>query len=200
MADNLQQTVVLVKPDGVKRALVGAIIARFERAGFKMIACKMIWVDKTLVAKHYANDKKYLRGVGEKTLADYKKYGLDPGEQLGTKDPLEIGKLVRKWNMDFISAGPVVAMIWEGPNAIEQIRKIVGHTFPSTAQPGTIRGDFSIDNTYMSNTLKRSVKNLIHASGDAKEAEFEIKLWFKEDEIYKNYKRVDEDLIYGELI
>lgn len=198
--DILQQTVVFIKPDGMKRALAGSIIARFERAGFKMIACKMIWVDKTLVGKHYADDEKYLKTVGEKALEDYKKHGLDPGEHLGTDDPLEIGKLVRKWNMDFVSAGPVVAMIWEGPNAIEQIRKLVGHTFPSAAQPGTIRGDYSIDSTYMSNTLKRSVKNLIHASGSLKEAEFERKLWFKEGEIYKNYKRVDEDLIYGEVV
>jgi len=198
--DNLQQTVVLIKPDGVKRALVGPIISRFERTGFKMIACKMVWVDKTFVGKHYVDEESYLKSVGEKALEDYKKYGLDPGEHLGTIDPVEIGKMVRKWNMEFITAGPLVAMIWEGPNAIEQIRKIVGHTFPSAAQPGTIRGDFSIDSTYMSNTLKRSVKNLVHASGSEKEAEFEVKLWFKEGEIYKNYKRVDEELIYGELV
>ena len=196
----MQRSVVLIKPDAVKRALAGEIIGRFEKAGFKMLACKMIWVDKTLVSKHYPDDKAYLKSIGEKTLADYKKYGIDPGEHIGTIDELEIGKLVRQWNMDFISAGPVIAMIWEGPNAIEQIRKIIGHTFPSAADPGTIRGDYSIDSTYLSNTLKRSVKNLIHASGNEKEAKLEIELWFKKEEIYAKYKRVDEDLIYGKIV
>jgi nucleoside-diphosphate kinase len=194
--EHTEQTVVIIKPDGVFRALVGEITMRFEKAGLKLVACKMVHVDADLVGKHYRDDEDYLRSVGEKSLENYKKYGFDPGEHLGTKDPVEIGRIVRGWNIEFLSSGPVVVQLWEAPHAIEIVRKIVGFTFPQVAPPGTIRGDFSMDSPFLSNTLKRPVKNLIHASGDKKEAELEKKLWFREDEIHA-YKRVDEDLIYG---
>jgi nucleoside-diphosphate kinase len=103
---------------------------------------------------------------------------------LGTDDPVEIGRMVRNWNMDFLSSGPVMAMLLEGPDAVIIVRKLVGHTFPSEALPGTIRGDFALDNAYLSNLQKRTTQNIIHASGDKDEAEFERKLWFKEEEIY----------------
>lgn len=181
----IDQTVVLIKPDGVRRAIVGEILTRFERVGLKIAAAKLIWVDKTYVGKHYRDDKDYARSVGEKTLENYKKYGLDPKENLGTKDPVKIGQMVREWNMEFLSSGPVFAMLLEGPDAISIVRKIVGHTFPSEALPGTIRGDYSFDSAYLSNIAKRSTQNLIHASGSRQEAEFEKKLWFKEEEIYE---------------
>lgn len=189
-----EQSVVLIKPDGVKRGLVGEITRRFERAGLKIVALKMVWVDKDLVGKHYANKEDYLISVGEKTLKSYQEYGRDPQEELGTMEPLKIGQLVRKWNMEFLSSGPVVAMLWEGPGAIEIVRKIVGSTFPASAPPGTIRGDFSFDSTFLSNERKRTVRNLIHASGNREEAEFERQLWFQEKEIYA-YKRLDEEMM-----
>jgi nucleoside-diphosphate kinase len=92
--------------------------------------------------------------------------------------------MVRMWNMEFLSSGPVFAMLLEGPNAVMIVRKIVGHTFPSEAMPGTIRGDFSFDSAYDSNLQKRTTRNIIHASGSVKEAQFEKKLWFKRGEIY----------------
>jgi nucleoside-diphosphate kinase len=190
----MEKSVVLIKPDGVKRGLTGEIILRFERAGLKIVALKMVWVDKDLVGKHYTDKKSYLLSVGKKTLESYKKYGKDPKEELGTKDPLEIGKLVREWNMEFLSSGPVVAMLWEGPSAIEIVRKIVGSTFPVSAPPGTIRGDYSFDSAQFSNASKRTVRNLIHASGDAKEAKFERQLWFHEEEIY-DYQRSEEKVM-----
>lgn len=188
----MDQTVVLIKPDGVKRGIVGDIVSRFELVGLKICAAKLIWVDKTTVGKHYKNDNAYHKNVGEKTLANYEKYGLDPSENLGTGDPIKIGKLVRKWNMDFLSSGPVFAILLEGPGAIEAVRKIVGHTFPSEALPGTIRGDYSIDSAFNANVGKRTVQNLIHASGSKEEAGFEKKLWFKKGEIY-SYKRSNEE-------
>lgn len=180
----IEKTVVLVKPDGVKRGLVGEIISRFEKVGFKIVSAKLIWVDKTLVGKHYKDDNEYHKIVGEKCLENYQKYGIDPNENLGTKDPVKIGKMVRQWNMDFVSSGPVFALLLEGVNAVEIVRKIVGHTFPAVALPGTIRGDYSHESPLTSNIEKRSVYNLIHASGNPQEAEFERKLWFKEKEIY----------------
>ncbi|MFC1710126.1 nucleoside-diphosphate kinase [Patescibacteria group bacterium] len=177
-------TVVLIKPDGVKRGVMGDIISRFEKVGLTISAVKMIWVTKTHVGKHYTSDKKYLKSVGDKTLENYKKYGYDPLERLGTKDSIEIGKIVRKWNMDFITEGPVLAILITGPRVVEIVRKIVGSTFPFDSQPGTIRGDYSFDSAHFADQEKRAVANLIHASGTKEEARFERKLWFKEEEIY----------------
>lgn len=179
-------TVVLVKPDGVRRGVVGDIISRFEKVGLRILASKMIWVDATHVGKHYQDDNNYHKAVGKKLLENYKKYGLDSRENLGTKNPLKLGKMIRGWNMEFLSSGPVFALLLAGPGAVEVVRKIIGHTFPLEAQPGTVRGDYSIESSFSSNTQKRSVYNLIHASGSKEEANFERKLWFREKEIY-NY-------------
>jgi nucleoside-diphosphate kinase len=179
-----EYSVVLIKPDGVRRKIVGDITFRFERIGFRLAAAKLIWVDSTLIGKHYRDDRDYHRSMGERTLENYKKYGLDPGEKLGTSDPVKIGKLIRKWNMEFLSSGPVFAMLWEGPDVVSIIRKVVGSTFPSESLPGTIRGDYSYESPILANSQLRSIENLVHASGSKKEAEFERKLWFKEDEIY----------------
>ncbi len=181
----MEQTVVLIKPDGVKRGIIGEIATRFERVGLKIVAAKLAWVDKTHIGKHYKDDKSYLISVGKKTLENYKKYGLDPGEKLGTQDPVKIGKLIRKWNMEFMTSGPVFAFLLEGPGAVEVVRKIVGHTFPAEALAGTIRGDYAFESAYLANSEARTVRNLIHASGDRREAEFEKKLWFKKEEIYR---------------
>jgi nucleoside-diphosphate kinase len=188
----MERTVVLIKPDGVKRGLIGEIISRFEKAGLKIVAMKLIWVTQTLVGKHYKDDDNYHRGVGERTLANYKEFGLDPNEKLGTDDPVEIGRLVRKWNMEFLSSGPVVAMLFEGYEAVRIVRKIVGSTYPSESPPGTIRGDYSLESPKVANTQGRTIRNLIHASGNIEEAEFECKLWFREKEIYE-YKKVGEE-------
>jgi nucleoside-diphosphate kinase len=193
MKDNafVEQTVVLIKPDGVKRGLVGEILSRFERAGLKIVSMKMVWVEEDFVGKHYRDDNDYHRSVGEKTLENYKKYGADPNESLGTTDPVEIGRKVRRMNMDSLTAGPLMAILLEGWNAVEIVRKMVGHTFPQVANPGTIRGDFSIDSAMVANLAKRATQNLVHASGNHQEAEFERKLWFKEKDIYK-YRLVGE--------
>ena len=182
----MEQTVVLVKPDGVRRKVVGEILSRFERVGLKLIAAKLIWVDATHAGKHYRDDIAYHKSVGEKTLENYEKYGLDSKENLGTKDPVKVGQMVRRWNMTFLSSGPLFAMLLEGPQAIALVRKIIGFTFPFEAAPGTIRGDYGIDSAYQSNLEKRTAENLIHASGSKEEAVMERKLWFKEKEIY-NY-------------
>jgi len=186
-----EKTVVLIKPDGIARSLVGEIITRFEKVGLKIVAMKMIWVEKDLVGKHYSDNTEYLKSIGEKTLQNYEKYGLDPNESLGTKDPVKIGEKVRGMNMEFMSSGPVLAMLLEAPGVVELVRKMVGSTFPQAATPGTIRGDYSYDSAYNSNVSKRTVRNLVHASGNVEEAEFERKLWFKETEIYK-YKILSE--------
>ena len=192
----MDRTLVLVKPDGVKRGISGEVIVRFERAGLKIVGMKMIHVDKELVAKHYPESRtELLKGIGEKTLKTYKEFGKDVAKELGTDDPLKIGKMVNKWNMDLLSSGPVIAMVLEGNHAVENVRRITGATLPNFAAPGTIRGDYSIDSPVLANERKRPVKNIIHASGNKEEAEYEIELWFTKKELY-SYKRADEDVMF----
>lgn len=180
-----EQTVVLIKPDGVKRKLVGEILRRFERVELTPVAMKMVWVKEDFVGKHYRDDKVWYKSVGDKLLAFYEENGKDVGESLGSNDPVELGKMVRNWLFEYITSGPVVAMLLEGPHAVELVRKLVGGTYPLTAAPGTIRGDFFYDSPFLANFGKRSVMNMVHASGSVEEAEFEKKLWFKKEEIYK---------------
>lgn len=192
----IERSLVLVKPDGVKRALVGEIIGRFEKAGLKIVALKMVWVDKAHVSKHYPDARtELLQAMGEKSLKTYEKYGLDAKEILGTTDAIEIGTMINKWNRDFLSSGPVVAMVLEGIHAIDNVRMITGNTLPSFAEPGSIRGDYSIDSPALANTRKRAVHNMVHASGNPAEAEYEIDLWFKPNELH-DYKRSDHDVMF----
>jgi len=193
----LQQTVVLVKPDGVKRGLVGEIISRFEKAGLKIVALKMVWIDKEMAFKHYGFNDEWYENVGKKLREFYQQQGFDPGEEFNKMTNRQIGEMVQRWNVDYLTEGPVVAMLLEAPGAVEIVRKIVGSTFPRQAPPGTIRGDYSFDSPLLSNLKRRSVHNLIHASGTPEEAKIERELWFKEKEIH-SYKRVEELLMLGE--
>ncbi|RJP47567.1 MAG: nucleoside-diphosphate kinase [Armatimonadetes bacterium] len=191
----MEQTLVVIKPDGVMRGLAGEIIQRFEKVGLKLVASKMLKVSRELADKHYPLERReFIEGMGNKTLENYKSLGIDPVKELGTADAYEIGKVIREWLADAIMEGPVVAMVWEGPHAVELVRKLTGSTLPLLAVPGTIRGDFSFDSSYLANTNKRPIKNMIHASGNVEEARFEVPLWFQSSEIY-SYKRVEEDVM-----
>ncbi|OGM77174.1 hypothetical protein A2210_00695 [Candidatus Woesebacteria bacterium RIFOXYA1_FULL_40_18] len=183
--DFFETTVVLIKPDGVKRGLVGEILSRFERVGLTIVALKMVRIGRDHAKKHYpVSRREWIKNIGERVLETYKEYGRDPREDLDTLKPMEIGKKMAGWLVDFLTEGPLVAMLLEGENAINTVRKIVGHTFGDKALPGTIRGDFTNERGYVGFVYKRSTHNLVHASGNKEEAEFERKLWFKENEIY----------------
>jgi len=185
----MERTLVILKPDAVKRGLMGEIIKRFENVGLVIVAVKLLTAKRDLVEKHYPAAREELWvGIGNKTLNNYRDLDMDPKESLGTDDPKEIGKMVRVWLMDYIMEGPVLALVLQGPHAVELTRKITGHTLPLVALPGTIRGDFSYDSSYLANSNKRPIKNLIHASGNKQEADYEIPLWFSKDEIHE-YKR-----------
>ncbi len=188
-----EQTLVVIKPDGVMRGLTSTILERFEKVGLKLVAAKMVKVSRELAEKHYPHDREELwSGIGQKTLDNYEAMKVDAKEMLGTNDAKEIGAMVRVWLLDYIAEGPVFAVVLEGAHAVELVRKICGHTLGISALPGTIRGDFSYDSSYLANTGKRAIKNLIHASGNVEEAEYEIPLWFTKEEIV-SYKRTDED-------
>ena len=189
----IERSLVLLKPDAVKRGVVGEILHRFERSGLKIVGAKLVNVDEKLAIKHYPNSKEWKITVGERTIADCKKYGIDLKKNIGVTDPLEVGELVKKWNVEFLMSGPVLAFVFEGVHAVERVRSLVGPTVPVLASPGTIRGDFSLDSAIAANKRKRAIFNLIHASGSTDEANKEIKLWFKPKEIL-SYKRIHEDL------
>jgi len=163
----IQRTLVLIKPDGVMRGLVGEVIKRFENKGLKIIGLKMVCIDKEFAAKHYTEDISKRRG-----------------------------EKVRSMLLDYITEGPVVAMAIEGVDSINVVRIMTGDTEPSKAMPGTIRGDFTHHSFHYADGKEMPVKNIIHASGNAEDAEKEILLWFSIDELY-DYKKTDEIFHYG---
>lgn len=179
-----ERTLFLIKPDAVKRGIVGEIIQRLEKVGLKIVAAKLITPNDELASKHYpAADVSWLENIGKRTIDDCVKYGIDVKESMGTEDPIEIGKLVVGWNENYLKSGAVFAFVLQGFNAVERLRSIVGNTVPVKANPGTIRGDYSLDSAISANIEKRSIANLVHASGTIDEAKHEIDLWFKPEEI-----------------
>lgn len=174
----LERTFAMVKPDGVSRGLVGEIIISFERAGLKILALEMRRATADLVEKHYPSSDEWFMTVGGKTLKGYSELGVDVVAELGTDDRLRIGKMVKSWLADYITSGPVVAMVLEGESAIANVRRLCGNTLPVFADPGSIRGRYCIDTPVAANAEKRPVYNVIHASGDQEEARNEIGLWF----------------------
>ncbi len=190
-----EQTLVLLKPDAVARGLSGQIIARFERAGLKIVAMKMVHPTPEMADGHYAGPDEWIEGMGQKTLDSFEQFGMDVEEVLGTNDPFKIGSMVHSWLVDYVSSGPVIAMVLEGVHAITAVRRMIGFTIPARAEPGTIRGDYTIDSNTISSLEKRSTKNLVHASGDPEEAAQEIAYWFDPEEIV-DYRRAGEDAMF----
>jgi nucleoside-diphosphate kinase len=174
----IEDTLVLIKPDAFKRGLSGEIISRFERTGLTLKEMKLTKPARELVEKHYSDDEEWLKSIGEKTIKTYEKYSLNLKDDLGTENALEIGKTIRKWLIQYVTSGPVIAIVFSGNHAIEVVRKLVGNTVPIFAELGTIRGDYSIDSPDLADREKRSIQNLVHASGNIEEAKKEIALWF----------------------
>lgn len=190
-----EKTVLLIKPDGVKRGLVGEIVSQVEKRGLKIIALEMIQATKDQIDEHYPKDEKWIRRLGVKTLKNYKDFSFDAKKELGTEDPLKIGKMVRGWLMDYLTSGPMIKMVIKGIHAIDMIRKLVGESMPSEAEMGTIRGDFSVDDATAANRDKRAIRNIVHASETPEEAAREISFWFAPEDIY-DYKRAEEDIMF----
>ena len=187
-----EKTFVLIKPDGVKKGLIGEIIKRFEQRDLKIVALEMFQPSEKQMDDHYPKSEAWIRRLGQKSLATYQKYALDPVKTHGTDDELVIGKMVRKWLVDYMYSAPLVRMIVEGVHAIDMVRKIAGPTMPYLADMGTLRGDFSNDSPAVANNEKRAIMNLLHASETPEEAEHEIAHWFGKNPALK-YKR------YGEI-
>lgn len=186
-----ERTLVIIKPDGVQRSLIGEIISRYERVGLKLVALKMMVPTPEHIETHYTLDPEWRRVTGEKRIKAAKEQGKVPPSE----DPLEITAQVLVRLRKYMTSGPVVCMIWEGAHAVSIIRKITGGTEPRTSDVGTIRGDYVLDSYEMSDIDDRSVRNLVHASGSVEEAENEIKHWFSKDEIIK-YNLVQDKILY----
>lgn len=186
-----ERTLVLIKPDAVMRGLIGVICQRFEQAGLKIVACKMVFPTRKLLDGHFPKSEDWVRGMGEKTLETYREYQIDPVEILGTADALAIGQKIKEWNYRYLTLGPVMAMVLEGIHAVDTVRKLIGHTLPYKAAPGTIRGDFSINAPDLANVVGSACKNLVHASGTIEEAEQEIANWFNTAELVA-WQRTDD--------
>jgi nucleoside-diphosphate kinase len=185
-------TYVMIKPDGVRKGLIGEIIKRFEQRDLKIIALEMFQPTRAEMDKHYPKDEKWLTRLGGKTQSTYEKYGYDVKNDFGTNDLFKVGKVVRGWLIDFMISAPMVKMVVQGVHAVDMVRKIVGPTMPYLAEMGTIRGDYSADSAISANVDRRAVYNLIHASETPEEAKHEIQHWFGKKSVFK-YKRFGMD-------
>jgi nucleoside-diphosphate kinase len=157
-----ERTLVLLKPDAVQLAVIGELLSRFEKAGLKIIGLRMVWADDELAQRHYTED-----------LANRR------------------GEAVRRQMLDYLVEGPVVAVCLEGIEAIDVVRKIIGSTEPKSALPGTIRGDYAHVSLAHANANDIASKNLVHASGNAEDAAYEIPLWFCDADLH-SYKNIHD--------
>jgi len=160
----MQQTLILLKPDAIQRGIVGEITSRFEKAGLKLVAVKMIEPDSQHYHEHYETIGKVISRRGQDVFDD---------------------------NLEFMSSGPVIAIVLEGVEAVSLVRKMVGGTEPKSSAPGTIRGDYAHMSYDHANENRVGIPNLIHASGDEEEAKLEIALWFSIDELHQ-YQTLSE--------
>lgn len=199
MANNKKQrsikeelTYVMIKPDGVRKGLIGEVIKRFEQRDLKIVALEMFMPTEKQIHDHYPKDEAWIRRLGQKSLSTYEKYGIDPKKELGSNDEFEIGKMVRQWLVSYMISAPLVKMVVQGIHSVDVVRKIAGPTLPYKAEMGTIRGDWSIDSPAVANSEKRAVMNILHCSETPEEAAHEIEHWFGKSPIH-TYKRFGVD-------
>lgn len=185
-----EQTLVIIKPDGVQRSLMGEIIRRIERTGLKFVAMKLTIPEADQCWKHYNKNDEWFLKKGARVTEDRKAHGL-PIE----KEPIEYGKDIIKANVDFFTSGPVLAFVIQGNQSVAIVKKLVGETEPSTSDIGTIRGDLTVDSYALSSLDNRAVRNLIHCSDSPEEAQREIPLWFNKEEIL-SYRLLQEQILY----
>lgn len=185
-----EKTFVILKPDTVQRSLVGEITKRIERTGLKLVALKLVQASEEQCWTHYNKDDVWFAKKGEQLVGNRQAAGMTID-----KEAIEYGKDIVRALVKFMTACPVIAMIWEGNDAVNIVRKIVGGTEPATSDVGTIRGDFTLDTYNLSNLDDRAVRNLVHCSDQPAEAEREINIWFKPEEIF-NYRLVSEGILY----
>lgn len=169
---------------------MGEIISRFERVGLKITAMKFLVPEADQCWKHYNKDDEWFQSKGERILKNRQENNM-PVE----KEAIEYGRDIIGQLVTFMTSGPVLAMVIEGNQAVGVVTKLVGGTEPLTSDIGTIRGDLTLDSYDLAGLDERAVRNLIHCSDKPEEAEREIKIWFKEEEIIK-YRSIQEAMLY----
>ncbi len=167
----MERTLVVLKPDTVQRGIVGEIITRFERAGLKIVAMKMVFPDEEHFHKHYEGISQLISRWGEE---------------------------IYRITLAQMTEGPVIAFVLEGVEAVEHVRKMVGTTDPKESAPGTIRGDYTHITRAYTNPRGGTLPNMLHASGNVEEAVQEIKLWFEDSEIY-DYEHPQQKIVLGRV-
>jgi nucleoside-diphosphate kinase len=185
-----ERTFVIIKPDGIQRSLVGEIIARFERAGLKIVGMKFGMCDEKKLWDHYNKDDAWYLRKGNGIIENFKAAGKEV-----KKEPLEYGKDIIRALVKYITSGPVLMLAIQGNQSIAVVRKLTGGTEPATSDVGTIRGDYTLDSYNMANMDDRAVRNLIHCSENVEDATRELGLWFTESEML-NYRLVQEQILY----
>jgi nucleoside-diphosphate kinase len=158
MKNQHERTLIIFKPDAVQRGIVGEILSRFEKAGFKIVGTKMLKPDYDHYYKHYEDIGKMISRRGQKVF---------------------------DITLEMMNEGPVIAVVLEGIEAAAMVRKMVGTTEPKAALPGTIRGDYSHMGFSYADSEEIGIPNILHASGDAEEAKAEIAHWFSENELFE---------------
>lgn len=188
----IERTLILVKPDVLQRQIVGEILSRFERKGFKIIAMKMLNATKEQMEDHYTDEESYLIETGEKA----KKGAMARGEDVSNWNSLEKGKIIRNNNVVYLTCGPIISMVLEGHGVIDGVRKILGSSSPADGDVGTIRDDYSYDTYALADYISRATRTMLHASDSVENAERELKIWFKESELCNNYETVAEKIFF----
>jgi nucleoside-diphosphate kinase len=186
-----ERTLVLLKPDAVKRQIVGELITRFERKGLKMSGLKMVMPTTELAGKHYTDSEEWLKDSGERTYNSYLEKGLEP--PMNARD---LALNTRRKLMDGLTAGPLVALVLQGAHVIEIVRKMRGATSPQAADVGTIGFDYSVDSYELADAGDWPIRNIIHASDSVENAEREITIWFNDGEVI-DYTSGIEHILYS---
>ncbi|MDD3434378.1 MAG: Nucleoside diphosphate kinase [Parcubacteria group bacterium ADurb.Bin305] len=191
MINKQERSLVLIKPDGVQRGLIGEIIKRYERSGLKLVGLKMILANEDQIERHYTVDPEWKQKTGQRFLESYRTKGIEPP----TNEAEDLGEMVLSKLKKYMTSGPIIAMVFEGMNAVKIIRKITGATEPLSSDVGTIRGDFTLDSYEVADFDNRAVRNLIHASSSTWEADREIAIWFTSEELI-SYRLIGEAILY----
>lgn len=186
-----ERTLVIIKPDGIQRNLIGEVIQRYERVGLKLVGIKMVVPTQDMVEAHYTLDPEWKKKTGEKNLQAYRDKGLTPPHN----DPIKQSDMILMKLKKYFASGPVIPMVWQGAHAVSVVRKITGGTEPVLSDVGTIRGDYVIDSYKLADDDVRAIRNIVHASGSVKEAEMEIDYWFKKEELV-DYRLLVDAMLY----
>lgn len=178
MNSKQESTFAIIKPESIEKKLVGTIIKMIESANLEIAQMKMIKADESVVSKHYYKDDAWCEKVGKNVMESYLKHNKDPKSELGTDDPVAVGRLLLKWVIDHMTSSEIVIMELRGEDAVDKFRVLCGKTTPADAGPDTIRGMLSNDDNDTAALEQRPLLNLLHSSGNKEEADQELKLWF----------------------